>query len=109
MKQLEYTQLGQYRENSTNAVSIYSCAAGQTAQLFIKIANVSSRTAFVRLFHDANGTTYDESTAICFDLKIVPGEFLEMDHIFVDDSTGNVAYRSSIANALTATVYGVVR
>jgi hypothetical protein len=109
MKQLIYSQLGQYRENSTNPVSIYSPDAGQTAQLFLKIANVSGSPALVRLFHDENGTTYDQSTALIYDLKIMPGEILEVDHIFINDSTGNVAYRSSVANALTATVYGVVR
>lgn len=109
MHPLTYTQLGQFRENSTNATSIYQSNDGETVQLFIKIANVSSQTAFVRVFHDYSGTTYNQSTAIVYDLKIVPGEFLELDHIFINDSTGNVAYRSSAANALTATVYGIIR
>lgn len=109
MKQLSYSQLAQARENSTSAVSIYQCNDGETVQVFLKIANVSASPALLRIFHDDDGTTYDQSTALIYDLKIMPGELLEVDHIFVNDSSGNVAYRSSVANALTATVYGVVR
>ena len=106
---IDYTQLAQHRENSTSAVSIYQSSVGQTVQLFIKFANVSSTPSKLRVYHDLNGAAYDQSTAIIYDLKLLPGEFLEVDHIFVNNPSGNVAYRSSVANALTATVYGVVR
>lgn len=106
---IDYTQLAQYRVANTSPLSIYQSGTSQTVQLFIKICNVSSGSAFVRVFHDQNGTTYDESTALVYDLKILPGELLELDHIFANNPSGNIAYRSSVANALTATVYGVVR
>jgi hypothetical protein len=106
---IDYTQLAQQRENSTAAVSIYQSSVAQTVQLFMKFANVSSAPAKLRVFHDQNGSTYDQSTAIIYDLKLLPGEFMEVDHVFVNNPSGNVAYRSSVANALTATVYGVVR
>ena len=106
---IDYTQLAQARENSTSAVSIYQSATGETVQIFIKIANVSSSVASARVFHDQNGTTYDQSTALVYDFKLRPGDILEIDHIFVNNPSGHIAYRSSVANALTATVYGVVR
>lgn len=106
---LEYKQLAQARENSTNAVSVYSPSAGETVQVFVKIANVTSATAAVRVFHDNDGTTYDESTALAWDVDIGAGEFLEIEKVFMDNSSGNLAYRSETANALTCTVYGVVK
>lgn len=103
---LRYQQYDQVRENSTNPVAVFALATNmRQAQLYLKIANTSNQSALVRLFHDDDGTTYDESTAIVWDLKIVPGEILEVDHLFVNNSSGRVAYRSSVANALTATIY----
>jgi hypothetical protein len=106
---IDYTQLAQARENSTSAVSIYQSNVGETVQVFIKVANVSDASANVSVYHDQNGTTYDQSTALVYNLKLVPGELLEVDHIFVNNPSGHIAYQSSVANALTATVYGVVR
>lgn len=105
----QYTQLAQARENSTNAVSIYQSPAGKTVQAFLKITNTTTDEALVRVFHDTNGSTYDESTALIYDLSILPGYLLEIDHIFMDNSAGNLAYRTDTANALTATVYGIIR
>lgn len=109
MPLLSYSQVAQVRENSTNAVSIYSPPTGRTAQLFLKIANVSGDAAAVRVFHDGDGTTYDQSTAIVYDMLLFPGDLLELDHIFIKSSIANIAYRSSVANALIVTVYGVLR
>jgi hypothetical protein len=106
---IEYKQLAQARENSTDAVSIYSPAAGEIVQIFLKICNQSGAVATVRVFHDDNGTTYDESTAIMYDMTLAAGATLEIDKVFMNDSIGNLAYRSSVANALTATVYGVIK
>ena len=100
---IEYKQLAQARENSTNAVSVYSPSTGETVQVFIKITNTTASMAAVRVFHDNNGTTYDETTTLAWDIEIGPGQFLEIDKVFMDDSTGNIAYRSDTANALTAT------
>jgi len=104
---IEYKQLAQVRENSTNAVSVYSPGAGETVQAFIKITNTTSSTVEGRVFHDNDGTTYDETTAIVWDIDIEPGQILEIDKIFMDNGDGNLAYRSSVANALTITVYGI--
>jgi hypothetical protein len=106
---IEYEQLAQVRENSTNAVSIYSPAASKVVQAFLKICNTTAAVAAVRVFHDKNGTTYDETTALFWDTNINPGQTLEVDRIFMSDSTGNLAYRSDTANALTATVYGIIK
>lgn len=109
MKQLTYTQLAQHRENSTNPASIYQVNTGETAQCFLKLTNVSTDVIEVRVFHDQGGSTFDESTALAWDVYVCPGQFLEIDHIFMNDSNGELAYSSSVANAINATLYGVIR
>lgn len=109
MHQLEYSQLAQHRENSTSAVSIYSPPTGRTVQGFLKLANLTDDAVQVSVFHDQSGTTYDESTAIFYNTYLYAGQVLEVDHIFMNDSTGNLAYSSSVANAINATLFGIIR
>jgi len=101
-------QLAQARENSTNAVSVYSPGASTTAIIkTIFLANTSGANATFRLFCDDNGTTYDQSTALAYDVELLADEFMELDvFIAMNDSTGNFAYRSSVANAITITLFG---
>lgn len=106
---LVYTQLAQHRENSTNPVSVYSTSSDETVQVFLKLTNLTNDVVAVRVFHDLNGTTYDQSTALVWDLELGPGTILELDHVFMDDSTGNLAYRTDTANAINATVYGIIK
>ena len=106
---IEYSQLAQARENSTNAVSIYSTSVGETVQVFLKISNSTTSTVKARVFHDNDGTTYDETTQIAWDVDIMAGSFLEIDKVFMNNENGNLAYRSSVANALNATVYGIIK
>lgn len=109
LNQLTYEQISQVRENSTSFVSIYSPNPNETVQLYIKISNTSDDDVQLWLCHDHDGTTYDESTSLFWGTYIPPGETLEIDHIFCNDSTGNIAYKSGAANALTATVYMIMR
>lgn len=106
---VDYTQLAQYRVANTSPLSIYSSGTEQTVQVFAKFANVSTGAALLRVFHDQNGAAYDQSTALVYDLKLLPGEIFELDHVFLNNPSGNLAYRSSVASAITATVYGVIR
>ena len=101
-------QLGQARENSTNAVSVYSPGSGVTGIIkTIFLANTSGLDARFRLFVDDDGTTYDESTAIAWDVDIEADQMIEIDcFVAMDNSSGNFAYRSSVANAITITVFG---
>lgn len=108
-----FKQLAQARENSTNAVSVYSPASGETVIIpagGITILNQSGAAATVRLFVDDDGTTYDQSTALIYDMSCPPGIPVHFGGIInMNDSTGNLAYRSSVANALTITVNGAVK
>ncbi len=109
---IQEQQLAQARENSTNAVSVYSPGASETAVIkLIEVVNTSGAAATVRLFMDNDGTTYDESTAIggVWDTDVPVNGGLEWDGFrAMNNSAGNLAYRSSVANALTITVHGAV-
>lgn len=105
-------QLAQKRENSTNAVSIYSLPDADTHAVLtsIEICNTTSGGETYRIFLDDDGTTYDESTALFFDVTIGANTTVQID-CGVDgwgmsNSSGNLAYRSSAANAITVTVFG---
>jgi len=101
-------QLGQKRENSTNAVSVYSPAAEVTAIISsIRICNNTGSSRTFSLFVDDDGTTYDESTAIYFNSPLTANETLAIDGFMaMNNSSGNLAYSSSLANAVTITVFG---
>jgi len=106
-----YKQLGQARENSTNAVSVYSPDASQ--EVIIKsiiVANTSGADAAVRIFLDDDGTTYDETTAIAWDVTIPANSVWDREiTLCMNNAAGNLAYRSSVANALTLTAFGVIK
>lgn len=104
-------QLGQARENSTNAVSVFSpAAAGQTIIKAFMVANTSNQEAKVTIYLDDDGTTYDESTTVIPETVIPAKGFLQAVEVYfaMNNPNGNFAYKSSVANALTITVFGPV-
>ena len=106
---MQEKQLGQARENSTNAVSVYSPGASTTAIIkSITVCNQSGASATFRIFLDDDGTTYDQSTALYYDVAISADAVVQIDTYWpMNDANGNLAYRSSVANAITITVFGV--
>lgn len=105
---IQEKQLGQARENSANAVSVYSPGASVTAVIkTIIVCNQTANNETFRIFIDDDGTTYDQSTALFYDVPIDANQTVQIDGWFpMNDATGNIAYRSSTANALTISVFG---
>ena len=105
-----YQQLGQSRPSGTTATSLYSPGAGE--EVIIKsiiVTNTSGSSATYRLFVDSNGTTYDETTAIAWDITLGGGETdIFEGTICMNDSSGNLAVRTDTADALTFTANGLV-
>jgi len=107
-------QLGQARPADTNAASIYSPSVDTMSAeiLTIVICNTTAGAESFRLFHDKDGTTYDETTALFFDESLAANTtriitFTEGSGLWCyRDASGNVAVRSSTGSALTFTVYG---
>ena len=101
-------QLSQLRENSTNAARIYSPPiSGIGIIKSITLANTSGAAAIFSLFLDDDGTTYDETTALAWNVAIEADEMIQLDGYYpMNDSDGNFAYKSSVANAITITLFG---
>jgi len=101
-------QLAQSRPSDTNAVSIYSPGADTESIIkSIVVCNTTGLAVTYRIFHDDDGTTYDESTALFFDVSLAANstDTLELN-LTMNDSSGNIAVRTGTANGLTFTVYG---
>jgi hypothetical protein len=101
-------QLGQLRPANTTAASLYSPAASTTwVAKSLWICNTSGAPAKARVFHDENGSTYDETTALFWDITIEADETITVNDLMAgSDSSGNIGVRTDTANALTFTLYG---
>lgn len=100
------SQLAQSRPADTNPVSVLTGVTCLLANVFI--ANTSGSEATFRIFHDNDGTTYDETTAIMYDITIRAGNSVSIPFpVMMNNLSGNLAIRSSVGNALTFTFYGL--
>lgn len=108
MSTIQEKQLGQLRPSSTTAVSLYSPAADITwVAKALFVCNTSTAVATFRVFHDEDGTTYDETTALFWDVSISSNETRSVTSLLAGfTNAGNVGVRTSVANALTFTLYG---
>lgn len=101
-------QLGQARPSDTNAASIYSPPARTFGIVRnVVICNNTGSAATYRIFHDADGTTYDQSTALAYDVSLSANTTTILEVYWpASQSAGNFAVRSGTGNALSFTFYG---
>ncbi len=101
-------QLNQLRPANTTAASLYSTSVGVNAVVkSLIICNTSGSAAKARVFHDDDGTTYDETTALAWDINVPADTTVSLElFIAMEDDDGNLAVRTNAANALTFTAYG---
>ena len=103
-------QLAQLRPADTNAASLYSPPDNVTAELTrLVICNTTANTPSYRVFHDEDGTTYDQTTALFYDEPMVANttQIIDLTGIGMRGTAGNLAVRTSAANEITFTLYGV--
>lgn len=104
------TQLAQSRPSDTNAVSVYSPDRGEVVNIKeIIVCNTTGSAATYRIFHDEDGTTYDQSTALFYDVSLDgnTSTILELDE-WMRDSSGNLAVAVGTGSAITFTVSGEI-
>jgi hypothetical protein len=102
-------QISQTRPANATAVSVYTIADHYRTEIRkIVVCNTSSLAATFRIFHDEDGSTYDETTALFWNVPIDSGETVTItEEYWIDGrSNGNFAVRSATGNALTFTIYG---
>jgi len=103
---------GQLRPANTTAATLYT-ATLKSEITRILIANTTGSAATFRLFHDDDGTTMDETTALVWDNSIAAGAYVDLQ-AYLDGAGitiaagGSLGCRSGTGNALTFSVYAVV-
>ena len=102
-------QLAQNRINSTTATSIYSPRTGVVGIITkIVLCNVSGGATDFYLYHDDDGTTYDESTALAWNVALATD--IETSRDYPEGLGvaygGNLAFKTDTANSVTITIYG---
>jgi len=70
---------------------------------------VSGANIDVSLFHDIDGTTYDETTALIFEHTLTAGSVLHFEAPIADyQVAGNIGCKVSVADGATFTAYGYI-
>lgn len=103
-------QLGQQRPaTGGSAVSLYSPGASTTGIIkSLTVCNQSGASATYRIYVDDDGTTYDQTTALFYDVTIDANETHVLSVYWpMNDATGNLAVESDTNNALTFTAFGL--
>lgn len=105
---LQEKQLGQSRPASTAVVSLYSPPASTTAIVrSIFVCNTTGSSAAYRIFVDDDGTTYDQTTALFYDVTIAAATTVVIDvFLAMHQDAGNLAVRTDTLNALNFTCFG---
>lgn len=105
---LQEKQLGQLRPANTTAASLYSPDANLTGiAKNLVVSNTTAIETTFRVFVDDDGTTYDETTALFFDVPLKGNTTVLIDmYAAMNDPTGNFAVRTGTASALTFTLFG---
>lgn len=103
-------QLAQLRPSVESAVSLYTPASGIIAEVHcLFVTNTTAGGITFRFFHDDDGTTFDQSTALIWNSTVVVGAFTTLTFdtpIYLLNDAGNLGVRTSVANGLTFTLYG---
>jgi len=104
-------QLAQSRPSGTTAVSAFT-ASLVTEVTLIAICNTTAGAVNYSLYHDDDGSTFDQTTALHYSQSIsanstvyVGAESIGAGIVVKPD--GQIGIQTSSANALTFTLYGV--
>ena len=100
--------LAQSRPGNTTAVSAYSPPTSTFTKITrIVVCNTASTTQKFRIFLDNDGTTYDETTALFWDITTPTDTTVEIDaDWWMNNSSGNLAVRTDSASAFTFSIFG---
>lgn len=103
--------LNQLRPADQSATTIFT-AASETEIIKLFVCNTTGTAAKYRVFHDDDGSTYDQSNALYYDESISPNTTecpLQSQGVGAGlsvSANGTIGVRSDTTNALTFTIYG---
>jgi len=104
-------QLAQAQPNNTAASIFTPAVSGPYLIDLVNICNVSTGSVEVSLFHDTDGTTYTEATALVWKHSLLPGEILcysPDNGISGYQAAGNLGGKCDVTDGATFTVYGEI-
>lgn len=106
-------QVAQSRPSGTSAVSAYT-ASLRTEISLVNVCNTTSSPANFSLYHDDDGSTFDETSALHY-AQLVPAnttvriEFNAAGGGLMVSEDGQIGVQTSVANALTFSIYGITQ
>jgi hypothetical protein len=105
---MTWKQMGQLRPANTTAASLFSPTRGYEYRIdVIYVCETAGATPTYRIFFDDNGTTYDQTTAIAYDLALTANQSKRVEGPFyMNDESGNLAVRTSAGSQITFTAFG---
>lgn len=110
----EGSQLAQIRPSGTAAVLAYANGRLNAEITLIVVCNTTASPVNFSIFHDNDGTTFDQSTALYYakslaanDTALLP--FHSPNAGLAVRPSGNIGVQTSTANALNFTLYGVTQ
>lgn len=105
--------LAQVRPANTTAATAVTASVSNTEITAIHVCNTSGAVRKARIFHDNDGSTYDETTALYWDVAVPADSTLEINNesgmsgiVLLKD--GTLGVRTDSANGLTFSIYGLV-
>jgi len=101
-------QLGQVRPSNTVPFLIYQPSGRDRCVITnIIVCNTTSSIVTYRIFVDEDGTTYDQTTAIAYDIPLTGNttDIWEFP-IYMNDPAGTCAVQTGTGGALTFTANG---
>lgn len=100
-------QLGQARPADTAAVSLYSPGDGVVTTVDKLVVVCTGVTSTFDLYHDEDGTTYDQSTALYYGYTVTANATFSVDlGLYMNNPDSNIAVKTSVTSALTFSLYG---
>lgn len=104
-------QVAQSRPSGTSAVSVYT-ASIRTEITLIVVCNTTGTAADFSIFHDDDGSTFDQTTALHYAESLAANtstriEFASPGSGLMVSVGGQIGVQTGTADALTFTVYGV--
>lgn len=105
-------QLAQLRPSGTSAESLFSPSGHYPYKVDLIVAtNNSGASVDITIYHDVDGTTYDDTTCIMSTSSLASGQTLEFapeNGIGDYRAAGNIAVKTSTADSVNFTAYGTV-
>jgi len=95
---------------TTSAVSIYSPAASTETEIQqFTICNITAGAVTISIFKDNDGTTYDATTALLYEVSIPAKSVVIMDEqrSNMNNSAGNIAIQAGANSSITITLDGI--